>query len=102
VTRTELAQAFMSALLARDPLPAQRFTELDTRLEQLAHIAQRCAATFLSVDAQWEASPETAAVIAEQIWNRSAARTPEVAVPEKLRGSARDPQLPLAAGFGPR
>jgi hypothetical protein len=86
--RTELAERFMAALLARDPLPAQRFTEIDARLQQLAHIAQKCAVTFLTVDAQWEQSAEQANAIARRIWDYACIEVAEISTPSKLKGAA--------------
>lgn len=96
-TRSELAETFMAALLARDPLPAQRFTEIDARLQQLAHIAQKCAVTFLAVNLEWEKSPERANAIVKRLWDYTAAGATEVPVPPKLTGAAvgkdRDAEL---------
>lgn len=89
-TRTELAERFMAALLARDPLPAQRYTEIEKRVEQLAHVAQMCAATFLAVDRQWEATPERANAIAKRIWDYNSAPERVVPVPERLVGAGSD------------
>lgn len=77
-------------MLARDPFPAQRFTEIGQRLEQLAHLAEQCAETFLKVDAQWEASLERARSSAQRLWDYRAVAVGETPVPERLRGAAAD------------
>jgi hypothetical protein len=88
--RTELAERFMAALLARDPLPSQRYTEIEKRVEQLAHVAQMCAVTFLTVDRQWEEGPQHASAVAKRIWDYSSAPERSIPVPEKLAGAGSD------------
>lgn len=90
--RTQLAERFMAALLARDPLPSQRYTEIEKRIEQLAYVAQLCAATFLIVDQRWEEDPRHAQAIAQRIWDYNSAPERRIPVPEKLVGAASDGQ----------
>lgn len=88
--RTELAQVFMAALLARDPLPSQRYTEIEKRVEQLAHVAHMCAVTFLAVDRLWEETPERASAIARRIWDYGSTSDRPIPVPDRLAGVGSD------------
>ncbi len=99
MTRPEFAQQLFCALLARDPLPAQRYTEIDMRLEQLAHIAQLAAVTFEEVEKQWNADSRKARAVAQRIWDYNTARNREIPVPEKLRGAAGEDAPPMSSLF---
>lgn len=57
------------ALLARDPIPPQRFASLSERLETLAHLAFCAAAQFDGVSDQWEQQEEAARTSAAARWD---------------------------------
>lgn len=73
-SREELAVRFMAALLARDPLCAQRFTDIETRLAQLAGIAFTAADTFMAASQASHADHQRS-------WDYRAQSVPEVPLP---------------------
>jgi hypothetical protein len=70
MTREELAARFMAALLERDPLAIQRFTEIEIRLAQLSDMSFAAAEAFLEAA---ERPRESRA----KNWDRSAAALPQ-------------------------
>src|SRR5687767_14409286 len=83
MTRDEVAIRIFSGLLARDPLPAQRFTPLAVRLEQLAGLAWQAADIFAKAREQSTKEVET-------LWNSHATTTTEPSTPPKLDGACTE------------
>jgi len=79
-----LAESFMCALLARDPLASQRFTEISRRLSQLSQLAHQCAAEFLSARERWLSDPEQAKAEATRAWDFHAMKNDEPRTPKSL------------------
>lgn len=81
------AKEIFLALLARDPLAAQRFTEVDARIAQLIAFSQHIAIRWHK---DWLDLPplETVRAKAQRLWDYSAIEVPEVPVPTKLAGAA--------------
>jgi hypothetical protein len=86
--RVDLACGIYMALLTRDPLPAQRFTEMSVRIEQLARISFVAADTFLAI------SEEAAQVAGQQFhakaalsWDARSTAPADVPTPSKLKNS---------------
>ena len=82
----EMAEKVFLALLARDPLPAQRFTEIDARMRQLMTLSRHIALTWIlecSNDEPFEALRTTA----QREWDTRAVEVPEIQTPKKLSGA---------------
>jgi hypothetical protein len=69
MTREELAARFMATLLERDPLAAQRFTEVEVRLAQLSDMSFAAAEAFLQ-------AAERPAEQRGKSWDRTATPVP--------------------------
>jgi len=85
------------ALLARDPLAQQRFTQLSERFEQMAHLAQSAALQFCEVECIWNEDRARAEAEAAHKWNlRAISVEPILKQPKKLVGVDGDSQLPAS------
>lgn len=86
-------QVFLT-LLHHDPLASQRFTEIETRFEQLAGLAHSAVERFQAVERDW--SPETRELI-QRSFERKANYQPQPAVPARLKNAGEPrPLEPLA------
>lgn len=86
------------ALLSRDPLAQQRFTEIGERFAQIAHLAHAAAEQFYSVKQLWAADPERAAEAAAKRWDIRAISLDELKTPKNKVGLESDTALPKSQG----
>lgn len=86
------------ALLSRDPLPQQRFTELGERFEQLAHLAHAAAEQFESVQKLWTDDPTRATEHAATRWDVRSVVPEPLLKKKNLIGAAEEFRLPKSQG----
>lgn len=87
------------ALLARDPLPQQRFTELAERFEQIAHLACAAARQFETAQIIWKEDEESASAAAAKLWDvRAIAELKSTRQPKNLIGADAQETLPRSQG----
>lgn len=87
------------ALLSRDPLAQQRFTQIGERFEQLAHLAHAAAEQFASVESLWQRDPKRAEQLAQQRWDiRAISVEPKIKAQGGKVGMGEDVVLPKSQG----
>ena len=94
----EIALQIYCALLARDPLAQQRFTEIGERFAQIAHLAHAAANQFQAVNQLWIDDPEQAAEAAARRWDIRALALAEMKTPKNKVGLEEGAGLPKSQG----
>lgn len=94
----EIALRIYCALLTRDPLAQQRFTEIGERFAQIAHLAHAAAKQFQSASKVWMEDPEGAAEVAARRWDIRALSLEELKAPKNKVGLESDTALPKSQG----